>query len=104
MHTLVTAQNNGVIALTRCASRSAGYAAGGFMLLFGIIGKLAGWVLTIPPCILGGVMAFVFASIGVVGFKVRADTLSMTVCVNMVVCEGCLVVAVNSFLCGCGCL
>ena len=71
----VNSQNNGVIALTRCASRSAGYAAGGFMLLFGIFGKLAGWVLTIPPCVLGGVMAFVFASIGVVGFKVRAYVL-----------------------------
>ena len=35
------AQNNGVIVLTRCASRSAGVACGCWLLLFGILSKVS---------------------------------------------------------------
>lgn len=35
-------QNNGVIALTKCASRRAGYAAGCWLLIMGIFSKFAG--------------------------------------------------------------
>ena len=34
------AQNNGVLALTRCASRSAGYSCGVWLLLFGVLAKV----------------------------------------------------------------
>lgn len=34
------AQNNGVLALTRCASRRAGYACGVWLFLFGILAKV----------------------------------------------------------------
>ena len=34
------AQNNGVLALTRCASRSAGYACGMWLFLFGVLAKV----------------------------------------------------------------
>lgn len=34
------AQNNGVLALTRCASRSAGYSCGVWLFLFGVLAKV----------------------------------------------------------------
>ena len=42
------AQNNGVIALTRCASRWAGIACGIWLIAFGVLAKVGGWVTTIP--------------------------------------------------------
>merc|ERR1719240_120586 len=36
-------QNNGVIALTRCASRAAGFACAGWLIFFGVIGKFGGF-------------------------------------------------------------
>ena len=53
-HAPQTAQNNGVIALTRCASRRAGYACGIWLILFGVLGKFAALFTTIPDCVLGG--------------------------------------------------
>lgn len=44
----IFAQNNGVIALTRCANRRAGYACAMFLILFGILGKISGVFLSIP--------------------------------------------------------
>ena len=34
------AQNNGVLALTRCASRTAGYSCGIWLFLFGVLAKV----------------------------------------------------------------
>lgn len=53
-HTLLCLQNNGVIALTNVSSRQAGYGAAGWLLLWGILGKFGGLILTIPHCVLGG--------------------------------------------------
>lgn len=64
------AQNNGVIALTRCASRYAGIACGVWLLIFGILSKVGGWVTTIPDCVLGGMTTFLFANVCVSGIKV----------------------------------
>ena len=44
----IFAQNSGVIVLTKCANRSAGYTCATFLILFGMIGKLAGVFLSIP--------------------------------------------------------
>lgn len=57
------AQNNGVIALTNVASRQAGFGAAGWLLLWGLLGKFGGVVLTIPDCVLGGATSFLFTSV-----------------------------------------
>ena len=41
-------QNNGVIAMTKCASRRAGYATGFWLILMGILAKIAGIITSIP--------------------------------------------------------
>ena len=38
----IFAQNNGVIAITRCANRTAGRFCCAFLILFGILGKISG--------------------------------------------------------------
>ncbi len=60
-------QNNGVIALTKCASRRAGYACGFWLILMGIFGKIAGLITSIPDCVLGGMTIFLFANVLVSG-------------------------------------
>ncbi|KAF8628733.1 hypothetical protein AX15_003747 [Amanita polypyramis BW_CC] len=66
----VFAQNNGVIAITRCANRAAGRWCCFFLILFGILGKLSGVFLAIPNPVLGGVTTFLFASVIVSGARV----------------------------------
>ncbi|KAH6912463.1 purine permease [Coprinopsis sp. MPI-PUGE-AT-0042] len=57
------AQNNGVIAITRCANRGAGRWCCFFLILFGVLGKLSGVFLAIPNPVLGGVTTFLFANV-----------------------------------------
>ncbi|GAA5877373.1 hypothetical protein JCM8547_003011 [Rhodosporidiobolus lusitaniae] len=64
------AQNNGVISVTRCANRFAGYFCCLFLILFGILAKLSGVFLAIPNSVLGGVTTFLFASVAVSGLKI----------------------------------
>ncbi|KAI6152535.1 xanthine/uracil permease [Pisolithus tinctorius] len=66
----IFAQNNGVIALTRCANRAAGRWCCVFLILFGVFGKISGLFLAIPNPVLGGVTTFLFASVVVSGFRV----------------------------------
>lgn len=80
----IFAQNNGVIALTRCANRRAGYICASFMILYGgecfpdrvysqltlVLGKISGVFLSIPNPVLGGVTTFLFASVVASGIKV----------------------------------
>ncbi|KAF7295977.1 hypothetical protein MKEN_01412300 [Mycena kentingensis (nom. inval.)] len=66
----IFAQNNGVIALTRTASVSAGRWCCVFLILFGIFGKISGAILAIPNPVLGGVTTFLFASVAVSGVRV----------------------------------
>lgn len=66
------AQNNGVIAMTRCANRLAGYCCCLFILLFGIFGKISSVFLAIPAPVLGGMNAFLFASVTVSGIRILA--------------------------------
>ncbi|RPD63283.1 Xanthine/uracil permease [Lentinus tigrinus ALCF2SS1-6] len=63
-------QNNGVIAITRCANRSAGRWCCAFLILFGILGKISGFFLAIPKPVLGGVTTFLFATVAVSGLRV----------------------------------
>ncbi|KAI9499003.1 permease family-domain-containing protein [Zychaea mexicana] len=66
------AQNNGIIALTRCANRIAGYFCCFYIILFGILGKVSAVFLAIPKTILGGMNAFLFASVTVSGIRILA--------------------------------
>ncbi|KAG9713182.1 Xanthine/uracil permease, partial [Aureobasidium melanogenum] len=59
----VFAQNNGVVALTRCANRKAGYAACFWLLIMGIFSKFAAALVSIPSAVLGGMTTFLFASV-----------------------------------------
>ncbi|KAH9931655.1 xanthine/uracil permease [Epithele typhae] len=66
----IFAQNNGVIAITRCANRSAGRWCCAFLILFGVLGKISGFFLAIPNPVLGGVTTFLFATVAVSGVRV----------------------------------
>ncbi|KAK0537040.1 hypothetical protein OC834_000954 [Tilletia horrida] len=66
----VFAQNVACISLTRVANRKAGYFCCAFLVLLGIIGKIAGCVLAIPAPILGGVTTYLFAAVAVSGIAV----------------------------------
>ncbi|KAG8219063.1 permease family-domain-containing protein [Butyriboletus roseoflavus] len=66
----IFAQNNGVIALTRCANRAAGRWCCAFLILFGVLGKVSAFFLAIPNSVLGGVTTFLFASVVVSGLRV----------------------------------
>ncbi|KAL6876909.1 Xanthine/uracil permease [Trichoderma novae-zelandiae] len=64
------AQNNGVIALTRCANRKAGYACCFFLLVMGIFAKFAAALVAIPSSVLGGMTTFLFTSVAVSGIAI----------------------------------
>lgn len=64
------AQNNGVIALTRCANRKAGYACCFFLIVMGVFSKFAAALVAIPPAVLGGMTTFLFASVAVSGIRI----------------------------------
>lgn len=66
----VFAQNNGVIALTKCANRTAGYCCCFFLVIMGIFSKFAAALVAIPSPVLGGMTAFLFSSVAVSGLRI----------------------------------
>jgi uric acid-xanthine permease len=66
------AQNNGVIGLTKCASRRAGYACGFLLILMGVFSKIAGIITAIPDCVLGGMTIFLFSNVLASGIALAA--------------------------------
>lgn len=64
------AQNNGVIALTRCANRKAGYACCFWLLIMGIFAKFAAALVAIPSAVLGGMTTFLFSSVATSGIRI----------------------------------
>jgi hypothetical protein len=66
----VFAQNNGVISLTRCANRKAGFAACFFLILMGVFSKFAAALVSIPSAVLGGMTTFLFTSVAVSGIRI----------------------------------
>lgn len=66
------AGNNGTIVLTGCASRRAGWAASGFLVLMGIIAKFGAVFASMPPSVLGGMQVFLYSTIAVAGIRVLA--------------------------------
>lgn len=71
------AQNNGVIALTRCANRRAGYAACFFLIVMGVFSKFAAALVAIPASVLGGMTTFLFSAVAVSGMRI-ISTVSFT--------------------------
>lgn len=66
----VFAQNNGVIALTKCANRTAGYCCCLFLIVMGIFSKFAAALVAIPSAVLGGMTTFLFSSVAVSGIRI----------------------------------
>ncbi|KAF4120385.1 nucleobase:cation symporter-2, NCS2 family [Geosmithia morbida] len=66
------AQNNGVIALTRCANRRAGYMCCFFLILMGVVAKFAAALVAIPSPVLGGMTTFLFCAVTVSGMAIIA--------------------------------
>ncbi|CEL05046.1 Putative Purine permease [Aspergillus calidoustus] len=66
------AGNNGVISLTGCASRRAGWCASGILILMGILGKFGAVFGSMPPSVLGGMQVFLYSTIAVAGVRVLA--------------------------------
>ncbi|KAF9167015.1 hypothetical protein DFQ26_006150 [Actinomortierella ambigua] len=66
------AQNNGIIALTRCANQSAGYMCCAFLILMGIFAKFGALFLLIPEAALGGMTTFLFANVASSGIRILA--------------------------------
>ncbi|KAF9977161.1 hypothetical protein BGZ73_006832 [Actinomortierella ambigua] len=64
------AQNNGIIALTRCANTMAGYMCCFFLILMGVFSKFGALFLTVPDAVLGGMTTFLFANVMVSGVRI----------------------------------
>lgn len=68
----VFAQNNGVIALTKCANRKAGYCCCFFLVIMGIFSKFAAALVAIPSSVLGGMTTFLFSSVAISGIRIMS--------------------------------
>lgn len=68
------AQNNGVISVTKCASRRVGYWCSFFLVIMGVFAKFAGAIVSIPKAVLGGMTSFLFTSVAVSGIKIISTT------------------------------
>jgi len=66
------AQNNGVISLTRCANRKAGYCCCFFLFIMGLFSKFAAVFVAIPSAVLGGMTTFLFTAVAVSGIRILA--------------------------------
>lgn len=71
------AANNGVVAITGCASRSAGWTAAVILVLMGVFSKIAATFATMPKAVFGGMQTYLYGTIGVAGLKVLS-TVRMT--------------------------
>merc|ERR1719174_684595 len=63
-------QNTGVISMTRCASRAAGFACCFWLILAGIFVPFGAFLADAPTCVLGGIVTILFCSIMVSGIKI----------------------------------
>ncbi|OAP56306.1 hypothetical protein AYL99_09485 [Fonsecaea erecta] len=64
------AQNNGVIALTRCANRKAGYFCCFFLIVAGVFAKFSAALVAIPSPVIGGMTTFLFCAVAVSGMAI----------------------------------
>ncbi|CCH45245.1 Uric acid-xanthine permease [Wickerhamomyces ciferrii] len=68
------AQNNGVISITKCANRTAGYWCCCILIIMGIFTKFAASLVAIPKPVLGGMTSFLFTSVAVSGLKIISNS------------------------------
>lgn len=66
------AQNNGVISITKCANRVAGYWCCFILLIMGIFVKFSSALTAIPKPVFGGMTSFLFTSVAVSGLRIIA--------------------------------
>jgi len=71
-------QNNGVITMTKCASRYAGVACGCWLIFMGVIAKISGIISSIPDAVIGGMTTFLFCNVFVSGLSVIANGVDLT--------------------------
>lgn len=70
MGVITYSNNNGVIAVTRCASRTAGLVCAGLLILCGMFSKISAAFLAIPNPVVGGMTLFIFSSVGTSGVRI----------------------------------
>ena len=70
-------QNNGIISLTRCASRAAGFGCAIWLILIGLFGKIGAAMASIPMPIVGGVILQCFTMVAVAGIIILGPLLSV---------------------------
>ena len=63
-------QNNGIIALTRCASRSAGFGCAFWLILIGLFSPIGVMMSSIPMPVVGGVILQCFTMVAVAGMQI----------------------------------
>ena len=63
-------QNTGVVSMTRCASRAAGFACCFWLILAGLFVPFGAFLADAPTCVLGGIVTILFCSIMVSGIKI----------------------------------
>ncbi|KAI7849904.1 permease family-domain-containing protein [Circinella umbellata] len=70
MGVVTFSQNNGVIAVTRCANRYAGVVCASLLIIFGIFSKISAAFLAIPAPLIGGMSVYLFASVATSGIRI----------------------------------
>jgi len=70
-------QNNGIIALTRCASRSAGFGCAAWLFGIGLFGKIGAAMASVPMPIVGGVIVQCFTMVFVAGIQIVGPLLAI---------------------------
>lgn len=88
--TTTFSQNNGVIAMTRTANKSAGLWAAAWLVVMGVIGKIGGVFVALPDAALGGMTTFLFGSVAVSGVRIlsglawdRRDRFILTIALSL---------------------
>ncbi len=66
-------QNVGLISLTKVKTRNVIFAAGGIMVVLGLLPKLAALTTVIPSAVLGGAMIVMFGSVAASGMSILAE-------------------------------
>ncbi|MNO50151.1 Uric acid permease PucK [compost metagenome] len=66
-------QNVGLISLSRIKTRNVIFAAGGIMIVLGLLPKLAALTTIVPNAVLGGAMIVMFGSVAISGISILSD-------------------------------
>ena len=66
-------QNVGIISLTRVKTRNVIFAAGGIMVVLGLLPKLAALTTVVPNAVLGGAMIVMFGSVAASGMAILSE-------------------------------